>query len=170
MKKKKKTSGGRPRKPDHEKATEDLRCRITKSQKQIAKAVTERLGLKNTSDLVFLCVFGTKAVVTDLNESFIRKTYSFNSNLNQLLKAIHTRKIHISDAQADRLINEVIHLKEQFLVHREELRGNISNEMLIRLAANKFSEKDFELLDAAISARYSNDIICDYQEGCHNDL
>lgn len=164
MKKNNKNPGGRPRKPDHEKATEDLRCRITKNQKEVAKAITKNLGLKNTSDLVFLCVFGTQAVVTDLNESFIRKTYSFNSNLNQLLKAIHTRKIHISDAQADRLINEVINLKEQFLLHREELRGNISNETIIRLAANKLSEKEYELLDAAISARLSNDIIHDYEE------
>ncbi|EDL53723.1 hypothetical protein VSAK1_26145 [Vibrio mediterranei AK1] len=164
MKKNNKNLGGRPRKPDHEKATEDLRCRITKNQKQIAKAVAKRLGLKNTSDLVFLCVFGTEAVVTNLNANFIKKTYSFNSNLNQLLKAIHTRKMQISDEKADILISEIINLKEQFLLHREELRGNISNEMLIRLAANKFSEKDFELLDAAISARFSNDIICDYEE------
>lgn len=170
MKKNNKNSGGRPRKPDHEKATEDLRCRITKNQKQAANAVAERLGLKNTSDLVFLCVFGTEAVVTNLNETFIRKTYSFNSNLNQLLKSIHSRKVLISDEKADILIREIINLKEQFLLHREELRGNISNEMLIRLAANKFSEKDFELLDAAISARFSNDIICDYEEGRHYDF
>lgn len=164
MKKNNKNPGGRPRKSDHEKATEDLRCRITKKQKEVAKAVTEQLGLKNTSDLVFLCVFGTKAVVTDLNESFIKKTYSFNSNLNQMLKVIYTKQMQISDEKADTLIREVINLKEQFLLHREELRGNINNEMLIRLAANKFSEKDFELLDAAISARFSNDVIHNYEE------
>ena len=164
MKKNNKNPGGRPRKPDHEKATEDLRCRITKNQKEVAKAITKNLGLKNTSDLVFLCVFGTEAVVTNLNETFIRKTYSFNSNLNQLLKTIHTGKVQLNDAQADHLINEVVNLKEQFLLHREELRGNISNEMLIRLAANRFTEKDFELLDAAISARFGNDVIHNYEE------
>ncbi|WP_102402230.1 hypothetical protein BCV09_18070 [Vibrio cyclitrophicus] len=152
-----KNKGGAPKKALDQKQSQDLRCRVTISQKEAAKKLAVESGYEHTSDFVRDCVFNSvkpKAIVTEPSRAFLHSSQSYFSNFNQFVHVLHKDKDTLLQVSVDVVIETSSKLLEQLKIVRREIEGNISNDTIIALVLNNLSKDEFVQLQKDFQIRH----------------
>ncbi|MBT2925861.1 hypothetical protein PN39_08220 [Vibrio anguillarum] len=152
----KKNIGGAPKKAPEQKQTKDLRCRVTESEQASIKEKAKEAGYNRTSDYIRDRVMGTahpKAIVAMPSKRFLVSSRSYFSNLNQLMRHLHTYKEVMDEGSVKLLTQRSIELRKEVRQLRAEILGDISNETLMAIAANNLSLKELEQVKETMEGR-----------------
>lgn len=150
-----KKKGGAPRKATDQKQTEDLRCRVTASEKQLVDKFAQEAGYIRTSDYIRDCVFHSvrpKAIITEPSREFLQFSQSFFSNFNQLMHCLNLREP--ANTQMTFFVKNVSTLRDEVRSLREQIKGNIDNDTIIALALNKLTPESLENLIERVQRRH----------------
>ncbi|CDT06522.1 conserved hypothetical protein [Vibrio crassostreae] len=152
----KKNKGGAPKKAPEQKQTKDLRCRVTESEQASIKEKAREAGYNRTSDYIRDRVMGTahpKAIVAMPSKRFLVSSRSYFSNLNQLMRHLHTYKEMMDEGSVKLLTQRSIELRKEVRQLRAEILGDISNETIMAIAANNLSLKELEQVKETMEGR-----------------
>lgn len=152
----KKNKGGAPKKAPEQKQTQDLRCRVTESEQASIKEKAKEAGYNRTSDYIRDRVMGTahpKAIVAMPSKRFLVSSRSYFSNLNQLMRHLHTYKEVMDEGSVKLLTQRSIELRKEVRQLRAEILGDISNETIMAIAANTLSLKELEQVKETMEGR-----------------
>ncbi|MFL9766914.1 hypothetical protein [Vibrio cyclitrophicus] len=148
--KKSKNKGGAPKKEAHLKQNKDLRCKITKAQKEAVARAYKYAGYKQESDYVRDAVFNSiqpKAIITQPSLEFLKSSHSYFSNFNQLIHALHRGEKLTEHTKT--FVDDTASLRDEIRALREEIKGDISNDTIIALAINKLSLDEIRIIGKA---------------------
>lgn len=152
----KKNKGGAPKKAPEERQTRDLRCRVTESEQASIKEKAKEAGYSRTSDYIRDRVMGTahpKAIITTPSKRFLASFFGFSTNLNQLMRHLHTYKAVMDEGSVKLLIQRNIELKNEVRRLREEILGEFDNETVMSIAINNLSLEDLDTVKEGIEGR-----------------
>jgi hypothetical protein len=151
-----KKSGGAPRKALDQKQTKDLRCRVTESEQISINRKSLAAGYKRTSDYVRDCVMNRvhpKAIVAMPSKKFLDDSHSYFSNLNQLMRHLHTYCEVMDDGSVKLLTQRSVELRKEVRKLRAEIQGNIGHDTVMTLAINNLTLKDLDTVRETIEAK-----------------
>ncbi|TKF24601.1 MULTISPECIES: hypothetical protein [Vibrio] len=152
----KKNKGGAPKKVPEDKVDQDLRCKVNRASKEWVDRMAKEAGYSRTSDYIRDRVMGTahpKAIITMPSKRFLASFFGFSTNLNQLMRHLHTYKEVMDEGSVKLLIQRNIELKNEVRLLREEILGEFDNETVLSIAINNLSLEDLDTVKEGIEGR-----------------
>ncbi|ROQ79721.1 hypothetical protein [Vibrio crassostreae] len=152
----KKNKGGAPKKAPEDKMDQDLRCKVNRGTKEWADRMANEAGYSRTSDYIRERIMGTahpKAIVSMPSKRFLVSSRSYFSNLDKLMRHLHTYKEVMDEGSVKLLTQRSIELRKEVRQLRAEILGDISNETIMMLAISNLSLKDLDTVKEGIEGR-----------------
>ncbi|TKE99716.1 hypothetical protein FCV51_00365 [Vibrio kanaloae] len=152
----KKNKGGAPKKAPEDKVDQDLRCKVNRATKEWVDRMAKEAGYSRTSDYIRDRIMGTahpKAIVSMPSKRFLVSSRSYFSNLDKLMRHLHTYKEVMDEGSVKLLTQRSIELRKELRQLRAEILGDIGNETIMALAINNLSLKELEQVKEAVEGR-----------------
>ncbi|CAH7231489.1 conserved hypothetical protein [Vibrio chagasii] len=152
----KNNKGGAPKKAPEDKMDQDLRCKVNSATKEWVDRMAEEAGHERTSNYIRHCILKTvhpKAIVAMPSKRFLILFNGFSTNLNQLMRHLHTYKEVMDEGSVKLLIQRSVELRKEVRQLRAEILGDIDNETIMAIAANNLSSEDLEAVREEIEGR-----------------